>query len=77
MLFFRIKRKVDTMKRFEYETIIFDPKGVLGGKVDSTMFDQTLNNMGNQGWELINMVASNASYGITRHIVCVFKREIA
>ena len=64
------------MKKFEYQTIIVEPKGVLGGIVNSDIFNQTLNNMGSQGWELVNIVASNATYGSTRNIVCVFKREI-
>ena len=31
------------MKKFEYQTIIVEPKGITGGKVDSNEFNQTLN----------------------------------
>jgi hypothetical protein len=64
------------MKKYEYQTQLIDAKGVLGGKIEAEEFNQSLNEMGSQGWELIEMSASNQSYGSTRYIICVFKREL-
>jgi hypothetical protein len=65
------------MKKFEYQTIIIEPKGIFGGKINADSFTQTLNNMGKQGWELVNAVSSNEAYGGTKNIVCIFKRELS
>ena len=64
------------MKKFEYETLKIDAKGILGGNVDDDNFKQKLNEMGQNGWELVGMTASNFAYGQTRWIICTFKREI-
>jgi hypothetical protein len=65
------------MRRFEYHTVIVEPKGIFfGGKVNPDNLTQILNNMGNQGWELVSTVASNKMYGVTENVVCIFKREI-
>ena len=61
------------MKKFEYDTLNIDVKGVFGGKVDDDNFKQKLNEMGQNGWELVGMTASNLS---ARWIICIFKREI-
>lgn len=63
------------MDRFEYKTIFTDAKGFLGGKIDQGSMDRQLNQMGDQGWELISTFASNSGYGSTRWIVSVFKRK--
>lgn len=62
------------MRRFEYETLLIDAKGI-SGKVDCDKFKQKLNEMGQYGWELVGMTASNQYSGQTRRIVCTFKRE--
>ena len=64
------------MKRFEYKTLVTDAKGALGGKVDIEDFDSTLNEMGAEGWELVQSIASAQSYGSTRYILSTFKREL-
>jgi len=64
------------MDKFEYQTIIYNPKGVFGGKVDANDFDKSLNDLGANGWELVSCVASSEAYGQTKHLVCVFKRKI-
>ena len=63
------------MKKFEYETLKIDAKGFWGGKIDDDNFKQKLNEMGQNGWELVGMTASNLAYGQTRWIICTFKRE--
>lgn len=63
------------MTRYEYRTIITDAKGAWGGKVDAQEYDRTLNELGSQGWRLVQTVASNQSYGSTRYILSTFMRE--
>ncbi len=41
------------MKRFEYKTLKIEPKGFWGSKLDSTEIDKILNELGQQGWELV------------------------
>ena len=65
------------MDRFEYKTLFTDAKGILGGKVDEDRFQDELNELGAQGWELVNTVAAAQSYGSTRWIISVFKRRTA
>ncbi|NLL78040.1 MAG: DUF4177 domain-containing protein [Clostridiales bacterium] len=64
------------MERFEYKTLITDAKGFWGGKVDSMEFQNELNELGAQGWELVSTVATAQSQGATRWIVSVLKRRI-
>ncbi len=63
------------MRKFEYKTMVFDAKGFWGGKIDVSDFDHALNEAGRDGWELVETTASNQSYGSTRYVICVFKRE--
>ena len=63
------------MEQFEYKTLFTDAKGVLGGKVDQVTFQNDLNELGLQGWELVNTVSANQSYGSTRWIISIFKRK--
>ena len=54
------------MEKFEYKTLFTDAKGVLGGKVNQSTFENELNLLGLQGWELVSTVATAQSYGSTR-----------
>ncbi|MHB8130642.1 MAG: DUF4177 domain-containing protein [Mobilitalea sp.] len=64
------------MDKFEYKTLFTDAKGVLGGKVDQFAFQNELQELGLQGWELVNSVGTAQSYGSTRWIISIFKRKI-
>lgn len=64
------------MDKFEYKTLFIDAKGVFGGKVDPYTFQNELNELGSQGWELVSTVAAAQSYGSTRWIISTFKRKI-
>lgn len=63
------------MDKFEYRTLYTDAKGFLGGKIDQTAFQNELNELGSQGWELVSTVASAQSYGSTRWLISIFKRK--
>ena len=64
------------MEQFEYKILSTDAKGFLGGKVDNDTFNNELNKLGMQGWELVNTVAMAQSYGSTRWLTSIFKRKI-
>ena len=65
------------MDRWEYKTIKFETKGVLGGILKLEEFNDELNNLGSLGWELINCFDTNQSQGASREVIAVFKRKIS
>lgn len=64
------------MKQFEYKLVNTDAKGLLGGKVDMQQMTDSLNAMGKDGWDLVEIIGSNQDFGATRYLISVFKREI-
>lgn len=64
------------MEQYEYKTLYTDAKGVFGGKVDKYTFENELNQLGAEGWELVSTVPTAQSYGSTRWIISIFKRKI-
>jgi len=65
------------MRKFEYQTKAIDNKSSFwGGKVDIEGVNRVLNDMGSEGGELAEVVASNQGFGDARSLVCVFKHEI-
>lgn len=65
------------MEKFEYKTLFTDAKGVFGGKINQLEYQNELNQLGSQGWELVSTVAAAQSYGSTRWIISTFKRKIS
>ena len=63
------------MRKWEYETIIFNTKGIFNSSFDADSFKRTLNEFGQEGWELIEQTTST-QLGDTRSMFCVFRREI-
>ena len=64
------------MDQFRYKTYIYNPTGFTGGHVDEREFEDELNRLGSDGWELVSAVSSNAGNGYTREIVCILKKKI-
>ena len=60
--------------KWEYKTIKFATKGLSGGKLDEQKLDDFMNQLGEQGWELVSAFDTNQAYGATRDVVAVFKR---
>ena len=59
----------------EYKTIKSDTTGfVAGGKFDQNSFEQILNELGEQGWELVSAFDTNMEGGKSRHVVAILKR---
>lgn len=65
------------MKKYEYKTLTIEAEGVFGGKVNSRKLESELNDLGTQGWELVNTFTSNIANGKTAYVVSVLKREKA
>lgn len=59
---------------WEYKTIALAAHGFLGGKLDLKAFESMLNELGRDGWELVNAFDTNQGYGQTRDVIAVFKR---
>ena len=64
------------MNNYEYKLLNTAAKGLMGGKVDLQSMSVELNQLGQDGWELIEIISSNQDFGSTRYIISVFKREI-
>lgn len=61
---------------WEYRTIKFPASGgFLGGRIDTETFNQRINELGEQGWELVSTFATNMGYGWSRELMAVLKRE--
>ena len=63
------------MIQWEYKTIEFKTKGFVGGILDINTFNESLNNCGRDGWELVSCFDTNQSYGASRKVIAVFKRQ--
>ena len=64
------------MKQFEYKTLEFEPSGkwLRIIRMDTSELEITLNQMGEEGWELTDSV-DYASDGHTVKVILFFKRE--
>ncbi|MET3288780.1 DUF4177 domain-containing protein [Brevibacillus fluminis] len=63
------------MDKWEYRTVKYLTTGFFGGKLDETEFDKILNEMGEEGWELVSCFDTNQTHGSSREVVSVFKRK--
>lgn len=64
------------MKKYEYKLINTDAKGWFGGKINLELMNNEFNMLGQDGWELVEIIGSNQDSGNTRYVVSAFKREI-
>lgn len=64
------------MDKWEYKTIKLETKGFLGGILELDEFEYKLNNLGQQGWELVSSFTTNQGQGYTREVIGIFKRLI-
>lgn len=56
---------------------MFEASGwFLGGKLDGKKFNDHLNELGEEGWELVSAFDTNILHGATRDVVAVFKRPM-
>ena len=63
-------------KRFEYMIVTAEAGGVFSsGKVNFEAIHDSINELGEEGWELVSTMDTNAHEGRTRDVVMFFKRE--
>ena len=63
------------MEKFEYKVFAFDTKGFWGGRVEIDQIENQLNQLGNEGWEMVSCTSTNQSYGASKSILCILKRK--
>lgn len=66
------------MKKFEYKTILIKSSGPWwsSGKIDPDQITVQLNELGQDGWELISAFDTNIAYGQTGAVFLILKREL-
>ena len=63
--------------KWEYRTVVFEVSGwFVGGKLDGQKFNDRLNQLGEEGWELVSVFDTNFAEGGTRDVVAVMKRSM-
>ena len=60
---------------WEYYTLKVKVGGFWVAKVETEKIDAILNEAGNQGWEMVNVVGLSQSYGATNELLFFFKRQ--
>ena len=64
------------MDKWEYKTVKLDTTTWIGsGNIEETQLDDQMNRLGNEGWELVSALDTNATGGISKYIVTIFKRK--
>lgn len=64
------------MKKFEYKTLEFEASGIIRPiNINSKKLEKILNEMGEEGWEMIHPVDYATHYGTTEKVILFFKRE--
>ena len=63
------------MKNFEYKTLSYEASGWVDSKIDVSEIDNKLNELAKERWELDKCFPIAESYGRTKRIVMIFKRE--
>lgn len=62
------------MPNYEYKVIELKPGGFWGNKLDAADIEVQLNQMGTEGWELINSMDISQYEGGTGELFFTFKR---
>ncbi len=60
--------------QWEYKTIQFNRRSFISGRVDPVYVNAKLNELGREGWELVN-VENMAGWGMPA-VLAVFKRQM-
>ncbi len=65
------------MKRFEYKVLEVATRfSWSGGKINLQDLTNKLNELGKQGWEVVNTTDTNMYQGASRGLIIILKREL-
>jgi hypothetical protein len=64
------------MDKWEYKTLKLSTKGFLGGKIDIEDFEESMNKLGRDGWELVSCFDTSIYQGGSRDVYGVFKKRV-
>ncbi len=63
------------MDKWEYKSIKIETKGFWSKKLDVNEFDELLNSLGTEGWELVSCFDTSQYQGESKEVIAVFKRK--
>ncbi len=63
------------MKKFEYKVLDVIAKGFFADKIDFHALNEKLDELGEEGWEVVAMEDTNMYEGASRSMVVILKRE--
>ena len=63
------------LEKWEYTNLTLVSSGSMHSVFDQRNYDNRLNYLGEQGWELVSTFTTNALYGRTIEVISVFKRR--
>jgi len=61
-------------QQWEYFVLYIEVGALFGPNVDPRQMEESFNNVGSEGWELVNMISINKGHGNTGEILATFKR---
>ena len=61
--------------KWQYKSVRVETHGMAGGILEVEEFDRLLNQLGQQGWELVAVFDTNYNQGGTRFVLATFKRQ--
>lgn len=64
------------MKKFTYKVLDVPSKGFWGGSINYQELTDKLNDLGQQGWEVVSMGATNMYSHATKALLVILKKEI-
>lgn len=62
------------MQQFQYLTLRVRETGLIGKRVNPKKLTKSLNELGEEGWELVNSFETNEDEGETKDVFLIFKR---
>jgi len=64
------------MEKFEYRVMSYKAEGFFGGgSINSENFQEQLNALGAEGWELVSSATATGFNDRTRYVISIFKRR--
>ena len=62
--------------QWEYKILKYEiDRGFIDVSIDEHKWEEEINILGKDGWELINSYSTNDTDGMTNHVLMTFKRE--